>query len=173
VGTTEEDRKWRRIAIGGGLGLVVIAGMTWWLTPEPAPIPTTVRTVQTLQTTQQRVDRKVVKLIEQDVPSEDGLPPLDEDPNIEVVTPKCRTLVTYERRGVPQFTVLDTLRDQAMVFTEQDLGCLTAAGASPAILDLAESRIDYNALRGIKGKPGRDLTNEHETYFNHPRNRDK
>lgn len=172
--TTAEDAKWRRWALLGTGLLAIVAGLGWWLMPgEVERTRGLTNPIRELQVENRRSRRRVVKVADVEESEADGLlQDLEDNPDV-VLTPKCRLLISYERKHVPQFTVLDTLRDQSMVFTEDDLGCLTAGGASPAVLDLAEQRPDYNALRGIKGTPGKNMTNEHEQFFNHPRNRKK
>lgn len=64
--------------------------------------------------------------------------PLDEDPRIRVVTPNCRMLITRMRRNTPSDTLLDMIRDQSLRFDDDDIQCLSVAGAKPAILDMAE-----------------------------------
>lgn len=69
--------------------------------------------------------------------------PLDEDPNIRVVTPYCRQLIGHMRRNVDSSTLLDMIRDGAMRFDDDDLQCLSAAGAKPAIVDMAARAPKY------------------------------
>lgn len=61
-----------------------------------------------------------------------------EDPDIPQ-TDKCTMLAGWAQRGVPHYTLLDNIRDQAMLFTEDDLACLTAArDVPPIVLRFAE-----------------------------------
>lgn len=54
-------------------------------------------------------------------------------------TEKCTMLAGWAQRGVPHYTLLDNIRDQAMLFTEDDLACLTAArDVPPIVLRFAE-----------------------------------
>ena len=98
-------------------------------------------------------ERKVVKLTEGVAPESDEPLPLEEDPNIPVVTDTCKWIVKDERRKVPQWVMLDNLRDRGQLFVEDDIRCLTAAGVTPAILDFAERYQDQNALQGKVGTP--------------------
>ncbi|HHO51644.1 MAG TPA: hypothetical protein ENK18_12410 [Deltaproteobacteria bacterium] len=56
-----------------------------------------------------------------------------DEPNIPQ-TEKCTMLAGWAQRGVPHYTLLDNIRDQAMLFTEDDLACLTAARDIPPIV---------------------------------------
>lgn len=58
---------------------------------------------------------------------------IDEDGTIPR-TEKCETIAGWAQRGVPHYTLLDNIRDQAMLFTEDDLACLTAAEKVPPIV---------------------------------------
>lgn len=85
------------------------------------------------------------ELVEAAPGEEDEEPiPLDEDPRIRVVTPKCRELITKMRRNVPSDTLLDTIRDRSMRFDDDDIQCLSVGGAKPAILDMANWQRDRN-----------------------------
>ena len=54
-------------------------------------------------------------------------------------TDKCELIAGWAQRGVPHYTLLDNIRDQAMLFTEDDLACLTAArDVPPIVLRFAE-----------------------------------
>ena len=69
--------------------------------------------------------------------------PLDEDPNIRVVTANCRQLIGHQRRNVDQSTLLDIVRDGNMRFTDDDLQCMSVGGAAPSILDMAARQPKY------------------------------
>ncbi len=164
----DSSNVWKRRAGAGLVALAILAGLAWLFAPGtvgPRSAGTEIEALDPSTTMRRRKVERLAAFTAKDEPV-----PLEEDPSIPVVTPNCKLLVSYERRHVPQFTILDTIRDGAMRFDEDDLSCLTAAGVSPAVLDLAEARIDYNKLRGIKGKPGKDLTREHWTYLEHPSN---
>ena len=60
-----------------------------------------------------------------------------EDPGIPK-TEKCTTIADWHARHVPDFTIADNMRDQAMLFTEDDLACLTASKVPPFVLQYAE-----------------------------------
>lgn len=155
----------KRLGLGGGAIAILLVLIWLFGSGDTDPGRVEVEAADIDEPFRQMARKKVVAV--PGVPAEEEIP-LEEDPNIPVVTPKCKLLVSWERRKVPQFTILDNLRDQSMMFDEDDLGCITAAGVSPAILDLAENRTDYNKLRGIKGTPGRNITKEHWTYLEHP-----
>lgn len=163
---TDTQQLWAKRIGGVVAGLAVLLGLVWLFTPGDTEPVVEVEAVDADEPFRIAARRKIVAAAV--LPDAEEEIPLEEDPNIPVVTPKCKLLVTYERKKVPQYSILDTLRDQSMMFDEDDLGCLTAAGVSPAILDLAEARVDYNKQRGIKGTPGKNLTREHLTYLEHP-----
>jgi len=142
------------LATAAAVGLLVV--LFWLFTTDTQVVDSTVvKELSVAPVVKKRVQIKASSL------DEDRFLPLDEDPTIDVVTPKCRELVENERRGVLQVNLMDMVRDRGMRFTEQDLTCLTAGGASPAILSYAEDHEDYNKQQGIRGNPGRNTTREH------------
>ncbi|MBX2796548.1 MAG: hypothetical protein KTR31_02730 [Myxococcales bacterium] len=63
-------------------------------------------------------------------------------------TEKCTTIAGWAQAGTPHYTLLDNIRDQAMLFTEEDLACLTAARkVPPIVLRFAEMYQDKNQKR--------------------------
>ncbi len=130
-------------------GLVLAALMAWlfWPTVEVSSegVQRSAR-----DDGQMRAKRKVTRLAAADEVEEDEHIPLEEDPRIPVVTKTCKWIVTEERRNVPQWVMLDNLRDRSQRFAVDDIRCLTAAGVTPAILDFAERYEDHN-----KGRKGR------------------
>ncbi|MCB9692748.1 MAG: hypothetical protein H6736_13140 [Alphaproteobacteria bacterium] len=162
----ETKRLWAKRAGAGLAAFLGLLVLVWLFMPTSTGPRSRPQTVGELDAPGEGARKKVVQMAS--VAPADEPVELEDDPNIPVVTPNCKLLVGYERRKVPQYSILDTLRDSSMRFDEDDLACLTAAGITPAILDLAEARVDYNKARGIKGKPGVNLTLEHETYLAHP-----
>jgi hypothetical protein len=136
-----------------GLAAAVIVALLWWLMS-----PTEVNTTPSgRDVAEMRAKRKAAKGKVRAVPATAAKPtewlPLEEDPAIPVVTATCKWIVTDERRNVPQWVMLDNLRDRGQLFVEDDIRCLSAAGVTPAILDFAERYIDRNKQQGIVGRP--------------------
>lgn len=140
-------------ALAALFALVVVA-LLWWLMSPSVDTTPSGRDIAEL-----RAKRKAGKGKLRAVPTAQSLPepenwlPLEEDPNIPVVTKTCKWIVTEERRNVPQWVMLDNLRDRSQLFVEDDIRCLSAAGVTPAILDYAERYIDKNKLQGNVGRP--------------------
>ena len=120
--------------------LLVFMAMPGERENRPASEPTVLDPVVMKAAQRRRTVKKVptVEAVLEDTELE--LPPLDEDPAINVVTGNCRKLIGMQRRGVPQFTILDQLRDSSMRFHDDDMQCLSAGGALQSVLSLAQNR---------------------------------
>lgn len=134
----------RKVLFGVGAMLVVLGLVVWAMWPGSSEVRVAEEVAESTSKTK-KAKRKVL-LAQGDVEIDEDLP-LEEDPSIPVVTKTCKWIVEDERRNVPQWVMLDNLRDRGQLFVEDDLRCLTAAGVTPAILDFAERYQDRNALR--------------------------
>lgn len=140
--------------IAAGVSLAVLAVFAVWMLWPPGA-----KKSGTAEVLAERQARRKAKLKMKMIPPGDAvLPtpeylPLEEDPTIPVVTKTCKWIVTDERRNVPQWVMLDNLRDRGQLFVEDDIRCLTAAGVTPAILDFAERYQDQNKIQGKVGRP--------------------
>lgn len=140
------NRRMGAVAAGGLLIVALLAWLFWPTAIEGVGESRTARNVET-----QGPKRKVTRLAAAPaVEEDDDEIPLEEDPRIPVVTKTCKWIVTEERRNVPQWVMMDNLRDRGQRFAPDDIRCLTAAGVTPAILDYAEMYEDHN-----KGRKGR------------------
>ncbi len=143
----------RQHVIGVGFFLLALLALVVLFWPR-ADTQTGIRATERDDAPQMKVaKRKVVKLTPQGEEASDEPLPLEEDPAIPVVTETCKWIVKDERRHVPQWVMLDNLRDRGQLFVEDDIRCLTAAGVTPAILDFAERYQDQNKLQGKVGTP--------------------
>ncbi|MEZ4316062.1 MAG: hypothetical protein R3F61_01095 [Myxococcota bacterium] len=142
----------REYVVGAGVLLAVVAALLWWLWPASTEVDPG-RSDGVADTRSKSPERKVTKFVSAEERAEAAMLPLEEDPNIPVVTKTCKWIVTDERRNVPQWVMLDNLRDRGQKFVEDDIRCLTAAGVTPAILDFAERYQDQNKLQGKVGAP--------------------
>lgn len=136
-----------------GLALLALVFLFWLFSPSVDP---TTPSGADIEARRAKRKGKKVRIVQADAapPVMPDYLPLEEDPTIPVVTKTCKWLVTEERRNVPQWVMLDNLRDRGQTFVEDDVRCLTAAGVTPAILDFAERYMDQNRIQEIKGTPG-------------------
>lgn len=72
--------------------------------------------------------------------SPEGTPAPEPSGNPNVVMPEgvphtdtCRLIAGWAQRGVPDYTILDNIRDRSMRFTDDDRSCLAAARDVPPI----------------------------------------
>jgi len=137
----------RQYLAGAGVFLVVLAALLWMFWPAPTSSVDVVESKVEVPVVPKLAKRTAMQL------AEEKWLPLEEDPNIPVVTSTCKWIVTDERRNVPQWVMLDNLRDRGQLFVEDDIRCLTAAGVTPALLDFAERYQDLNKAQGRVGRP--------------------
>ena len=73
----------------------------------------------------------------------EGPPQLEDvlDEGVAKATDPCRYIMEWQLRNVHDFVILDNLDARSQRFTEDDVACLTAAGARNAILEYAERNI--------------------------------
>jgi hypothetical protein len=72
------------------------------------------------------------------------------DPEVATVTAPCKYIIQWTAAGSPDFVILDNLEAQAQMFDDEDLKCLTAGGASNAVLEYAERNQKSKNLNGGK-----------------------
>ncbi|MCB9676019.1 MAG: hypothetical protein H6737_12930 [Alphaproteobacteria bacterium] len=143
----------REYLIGAGALLAILLALLYAFWPGDTRVET--RETARAEAGQKRASRRVRAVNPAEKAAEAKFVELEDDPNIPVVTTTCKWIVTEERRNVPQWVMLDNLRDRGQKFQEDDIRCLTAAGVTPALLDFAERYQDQNVLQGKVGRaPG-------------------
>lgn len=137
----EQPTSNRALWIAVPVAAVVLAGLLFWLfSPEvpqaPTPAPVAPPPVVAAATPPPIEAPEVEAAPEREVPTRDAWE--DERDAAIPTTDKCYDIMSLKWQGTPDFIALELIRDRGMIFLEDDLACLTAEGANPAILDHVE-----------------------------------
>ncbi len=125
---------------GIGLLLVLVAAVlaVWLLWPDLDTGPEPVAVAPEPRAAPIKPPPQAASATTDDGGGEAELVIIDDAGNEIPRTEKCQLIEGWNERHVPHFTIADNMRDQAMLFTEDDLACLTASNVPPFVLQYAE-----------------------------------
>jgi len=120
----------------GGLALALLAALVlaWFLLQRPDT------TVEVAEVAEETAPEPPVALHDGDdvAAAEAELFILTNDGTKIPKTEQCVLIAEWTERHVPHFTIADNIRDRAMLFTEDDVACLTASTIPPFVLTYAD-----------------------------------
>lgn len=133
----------RLLWAGGAAALAVLLLLLWAFWPA-APAPVKVATVTPPKPKPVRTEVPETPVLIEDRKEGDVLERLGIDP---IATPHCAIINQWHDRRVPMWVILDNMEAQSMMFTVEELGCLTASPTPPGILTWAENHEVWSADR--------------------------